>query len=567
MKIKDLFSRYWPLFLVLLVGASLRLSGLQQNPISLFSDEVDIGYQARSFLSTGKDYQGNFLPLQFHSFSDVRTALPIYATALVSLIPGVTMDLAIRLTPAIFSILGIVAIFFLANNLSKLFGFSSPKTGSSFGFWSALVLSIIPWHFTYSRIGFELSMLFTVYLAGLFFYTHFLIHKRVWAIIVSLILFSLTPMIYSTAKLALLFIPLVLLLLPGTKEHLWGKKLSLWLIILFIPLGVVVINGGAARRFNEISIFTDPTIPTEINFLRKEDLGPSAPVGSTTDLISKATHNKVLSVLQVFIKNVVSPISFDYLFLQGDTNPRHAVQGWGMLEKALLIPLLYGLYRLAAGKHAKFLLFVVVLSVAAILPSALTRDGATHSSRIFMLILPLVLVVSFGFDQLFSYSKWLTALVLLLLFADSSLYLHDYWSHYRYTSERSWSAGMQELMQSVSRHPGEPVIISPKYEYPLIFYLYYTGFNPRKFQEFELQHTVYNSTSGNFNLDGNRIGDSDLYIATMIDYQNKPINPLPNAHYYLTRPEVDTSDIRSVAAIGDIISLPSGEPLYYEVHY
>ena len=397
MKFKNILSRYWPLLLVLLLGATLRLYGLLQNPISLFSDEVDIGYQAYSFLSTGKDYQGNWLPLQFHSFSDVRTALPIYATALVSLIPNVSLDLAIRLTPAIFAILGLLVIYFLANNISELFGLGARGNLLSLGFWSTLILSVLPWHFTYSRIGFELSMLITFYLLGLFFYTHFLIHNRVWAFIVSLILFSLTPMIYSTAKLALIFVPLTLYILPGAKELLWGKKISLWLLLLFIPLGFIFINGGAAQRFSEISIFTDPTTPTEINFLRKEDLGPQAPVGSQTNFFSKAIHNKVIYPLDVFLKNIVRPLSFDYLFLQGDTNPRHAVQGWGMMEKALIIPLLFGLYKLAEGKQKRFLVFLFILTVAAIIPSALTRDGATHSSRTFMLILPLVLVTSFGF--------------------------------------------------------------------------------------------------------------------------------------------------------------------------
>ena len=154
-----------------------------------------------------------------------------------------------------------------------------------------------------------------------------------------------------------------------------------------------------------------------------------------------------------------------------------------------------------------------------------------------------------------------------MLLVDTSYYLHDYWSHYRYTSERSWSAGMKGLMESVGKHPDQPVIISPKYEYPLIFYLYYTRLDPRKFQAYSQNHTVYNSTSGNFNLDGNRIGDSNFYIASLVDYKNKPSALLPNAVYYLTRSEVDTSAIGSVATIDDIISLPSGEPLYYELHY
>lgn len=567
MKIKNIIKKYWPLLLVLLIGGSLRLYGLMQNPISLFSDEVDIGYQVRSFLSTGKDYQGNFLPLQFHSFSDVRTSLPIYATALVSFIPGISLDLAIRLTPAIFSILGILAIYFLTNNLFGLFGLSSGKSSLSPGLWSAMILTLIPWHFTYSRIGFELSMLFTVFVTGVFFYSRFLRNKKIGTLIFSLVLLSLTPMIYSTAKFAIIFYPLILFLIPGSKELFWRKKASLWFLLLFIPLGVIFLNGGAGQRFSEISIFTDPTVPTEINFLRREDLGPNAPVGSGTGLESKIIHNKVLYVFKTFLKNTITPISFDYLFLQGDTNPRHAVQGWGMLEKALIIPLLYGFYKLSEGRKKVFILFLITLTFTAILPAALTRDGSNHSSRNFMMILPLVLLISFGFYSLFGSSKWLTALVLSFLLFEGAFYLHDYWYHYRYSSEGSWSAGMKEVIQSAGKYPGQPIVISPKNDYPLIFYLYYTKYDPKKFQNFVRTNTLYNNTKGKNNLDGNRIGDSNLYIATLIDYKNRPKNTLPNAVYFLTRPEVDNSSIGNVATISGIIKLPSGEPLYYEIYY
>lgn len=567
MKIKNIINQYWPLLLVLLIGGSLRLYGLLQTPISLFSDEVDIGYQVQSFLSTGKDYQGNFLPLQFHSFSDVRTSLPIYATALVSLIPGISLDLAIRLTPAIFSILGILVIYFLTNNLFGLFGLNSEKSPLPPGLWSALILTLIPWHFTYSRIGFELSMLFTVFITGIFFYSRFLYNKKTGTLIFSLVLLSLTPMIYSTAKFAIIFYPLILFLIPGSKELFWRKKASLWFLLLFIPLGIIFLNGGAGQRFSEISIFTDPTVPTEINFLRKEDLGPNAPVGSGTGLESKIIHNKVLYVFKTFLKNTITPISFDYLFLQGDTNPRHAVQGWGMLEKILIIPLLYGLYKLSEGRKKVFILYLLVLTFTAILPAALTRDGANHSSRNFMMLLPLVLLISFGFYSLFGSSKWLTVLVMSLFLFEGVLYFHDYWYHYRYTSERSWNAGMKEVMQSVEKYPGQPIVISPKYENPLIFYLYYTKFDPNKFQQFYKSHTVYNSTSGNYNLDGNRIGDTNLYIAAIIDDKKGSEGTLPGATYFLTKLEFNNSNISHVTTMSDIIRLPSGEPLYYEIHY
>ncbi|KKS63678.1 MAG: hypothetical protein UV32_C0037G0004 [Candidatus Collierbacteria bacterium GW2011_GWF2_42_51] len=104
---------------------------------------VDIGYQVKSFLSTGKDYQGNKFPLQFHSFSDVRTSLPIYSTALVSFIPGVSLDLAIRLTPAIFSLLSIILIYFLTNNLFALFKIKTESL--SFLISTSVALHLLPY--------------------------------------------------------------------------------------------------------------------------------------------------------------------------------------------------------------------------------------------------------------------------------------------------------------------------------------------------------------------------------------------------------------------------------------
>jgi hypothetical protein len=66
------------LIAILIVAAFLRLWKLSQVPVSLFGDEVDVGYQAYSILKTGRDYYGNFLPVHFHSLAEWRTPLYIY---------------------------------------------------------------------------------------------------------------------------------------------------------------------------------------------------------------------------------------------------------------------------------------------------------------------------------------------------------------------------------------------------------------------------------------------------------------------------------------------------------
>ena len=564
-KAKLVLKRYWPLFLVVLLGGVLRLYGLLQNPISLYSDEVDIGYQVLSLVKTGCDYSGYCLPTQFHSFSDVRTPLPIYFTAIIHLL-GVPLDFAIRLSPAIFGILGLLSTYLLVENLAseKIFNLKI----SNSGLFSALVLALIPWHLTYSRIGFELSTLYFFITFGLYLFTGFLIQKKIYLLILSSIVLGLTPMVYSTAKMAILAYPLILLLLPGTIESLKDIRLvAISLVLMFLPLSMLLISGGAASRFDYISIFTDPTTAPEINYQRQLDSGPNASVGTSPTVATRLLHNKPLWFATNLSNNVFSLLSTDFLFTKGDPNLRHSPTNSGMLYRTLLPVILIGLYFLVRFRHDRFLILLTLLTGISISTSAITRDGGNHASRSFMLILPLVTISGIGLAYLFSVKKFLSYVFLGFIFLESIFFVHDYWFHYRYSSERSWSAGMKEMVQLTKKFPGKPVVISPKIENPLIFYLYYTQFDPKKFQQFVKSDTIYNGTSGNHNLDGNRIGDSNLYIATLTDYQNKPINPLPGAVYFLTRAEVENTTIRSWATTGDIIRLPSGDPLYYEIHF
>ena len=93
------------LVLILILASFLRLWGLTKVPVSMFADELDVGYQAYSILKTGRDYMGNPWPLNFQSYSDLRTPLYIYAAVPTVSIFGIS-PLGVRLPAAIFGILG-----------------------------------------------------------------------------------------------------------------------------------------------------------------------------------------------------------------------------------------------------------------------------------------------------------------------------------------------------------------------------------------------------------------------------------------------------------------------------
>ena len=64
------------LIVILFIAFFLRLWKIGEVPVSLFGDELDVGYHAYSILKTGKDYSGNFMPLHFQSLAECKDNFP-----------------------------------------------------------------------------------------------------------------------------------------------------------------------------------------------------------------------------------------------------------------------------------------------------------------------------------------------------------------------------------------------------------------------------------------------------------------------------------------------------------
>src|SRR3989344_3986220 len=104
------------LILIIVIATFLRLWKISKVPVSLFGDELDVGYQAYSILKTGRDYQGNFIPLHLHSLAEWRTPLYLYSAIPTVALFGIT-PLGVRLPAALFGILGVWGIYLLINQL------------------------------------------------------------------------------------------------------------------------------------------------------------------------------------------------------------------------------------------------------------------------------------------------------------------------------------------------------------------------------------------------------------------------------------------------------------------
>ena len=191
-------SKQLLLGLILALSVFLRLWRIDEVPVSLFGDELDVGYHAYSILKTGRDYYGNFMPLHFHSLAEWRTPLYIYSCVPTVAVFGIS-PLGVRFPAAIFGVAGVAMMYFLVR---KLFG------DERLSVLAAGLMAVSPWSIQYSRAGFEVTELLFFLLAGMYMFLVGM-EKGKWLWVASVFL-AFTPWIYSSAKL---FTPIFIVLI------------------------------------------------------------------------------------------------------------------------------------------------------------------------------------------------------------------------------------------------------------------------------------------------------------------------------------------------------------------
>ena len=455
------------LIVILAVATILRVYQLDRVPPSLFGDEVDVGYQAYSLLKTGQDMMGNSWPVLVHSLSEYRAPLFIYSDVPFIALFGLN-EWGVRLAAVFWGVLGILGVYLLAN---KMFN-------QRIALLSAGFLSISPWHIQYSRVGFEVTML----LAFMIFATYFFLKclEKKYYLFLSAILFSLTPYIYSTA---VVFMPLLLLLLilisklKASRESLMA--LTIFIVIL-IPFSLQTISGTAGNRFSLISIFGNQQLQDKVILLQQRE----------PTFLGKIFHNKPTVYLQNFTTNYMRAFSPEFLFLQGDPNSRHSIHEMGQMyffEAILLLLAFWVIFRGSLTKEKKLILGWLVISP---IPASLTYDGGFHATRNFLMLVPLMIILSLGSNLLIeklnrkNLKRVLAILIILILF-NFTFYLHRYFVDYPYESWRAWHFGYKEAFSYVSKNSEnyDKILINNTYEPSLIRFLYWTKYDPGKFHK------------------------------------------------------------------------------------
>src|SRR3990167_5454466 len=383
---------------ILLLCVILRFYKITQVPISLNWDEASNAYNAYSILKTAKDEYGNFLPLVNRSFDDYKPPAYMYLTIPSVWIFGLS-ESAARLPSAVFGVLTCVVVFFLVKKL----------TGSdAVSYISFFLLSITPLHIQFSRVGFEANV-------GLFFvvsgFTFLLYAIRKFPLRLTSYIYFLTSAVFFVSSFYSyhayrIVVPLVVFsfyIIFREKIQQFPKKLLITYVIVILglisPLFLTLPKEAFLKRFEATS-----------QNIRQKDIDKSIELIDQdlerNLLLGKYLHNRRVEIAKTYTSNYLAHFNLNFLFLEGDGELRHHVQNMGMLFLFQLPFLAFGLLRLFQ-KFDRGKLFIISWLLIAPL-GAIAGSEAPHAIRSFSMVIPLTIITSFGFVELYkivSYKK------------------------------------------------------------------------------------------------------------------------------------------------------------------
>lgn len=432
----------------------IRLSGLTFSPPGFFCDETSIGYNAYSILKTGKDEHGIKFPVFFKAFGDYKNPVYVY----LATIPIKIFDLSVfsvRLTSALLGIGSILLFVYFLYLLRKDW---------IFALGGGLIMSLIPWHFQFSRVAFEaISMVFFITLDMVFFALFIKTKKPLYYF-----LFGLSMLVsfftYSTGRLV---IPMsaILVAIIWRKEIL-KKRINILISILIVALlGLVLIYDhlidptGILTRPHEVLIIDD--------------------------------NPPIYVAVERFFDNYVAHLSPDFLFQHGDLNYRHSSGVSSMMLTSFLFPLLVGLvYFIGRFKKSKLAVFLVLQFFLFPVASSITviNEGA-QATRTIHIVPFLALIILYGFWKIYQilrerHGYVFTAIIIFTLF-ESVMFYKYYFTIYPVSAGAiyNFNGGMPNAMEFAFSQKAPYYYISTsvcQYRIEIPFFMKYP---PEKFQQ------------------------------------------------------------------------------------
>lgn len=457
------------LFAIALLAIGYRFYSISTLPVSLYWDEVSIGYNAYSIATTGKDEFGVTMPLLFKAYNDYKLPTYIYLSVIPVKLFGLN-EFSVRFTSAFFGVLTVVLIFFLTRELLPKMHFAGwTDKKSMVPLFASLFLAISPWHVQFSRAAFEANVgLFFVVLGTYLFFRSF---RKRYLLPLSMLSYVVGSYTYRSV-FVFVFIFFIGLSIIWWKKMFANKKYFLVAVMIGIvtiaPL-LLGLSGKGATRFQQTSI------QVEADRQSLESFTEGKPV------------NKKLMLLKVFVEGYISEISPQFLFLNGDSNGRHNIKGMGLLYLWDLPFLLIGIYILIKKVPRRIGLTLLIWFLAFPIPAALSIPTPHALRSLNALPLPQIITSIGMMAGLVYFKKYKTIYILILAIVIGFFvygYINSYSISHLKTYAADWGDGYKQLASYIKKdyNQYDSFVISGHYWQPYAYMLFYTQYDPKKYQ-------------------------------------------------------------------------------------
>ena len=468
-KVIDFLAKYWLwacLALVVIFGCVLRFYKLGQIPSSLYWDETAMLVDAKLISQTGRDMHGNFwLQAMFPSYGDYKLPVYIWLASLSVKFFGAT-DWALRLPSALIGTVQIITISIFVQIL--FFGRKITDKSKILFLTTAAIAAVSPWSILFSRTGFEgFAGQFLLQLSILFQICFFKLENKFWKtffLVISILIGALSVYTYYSVRFVWPIIFMAGCITFSFSNHSRKKifqffrmvvvsacSLILWSLLL-TPLN----NSPYFQASQQFRLSTDSLLSrdfaTESNKLRQL---------AGNDFESRFFYHRYLLMSRELGKNVSSHLDLNFLFLLGDNNLRHGTGQGGLFQWWMIIGFIVGLISLPIRKRKEFA-FLLIWWLAALLPASVPLT-VPHALRSLNALTPLVVIIGYGFFQIFQYiyksfsikMSNLISLQVVMILVLSVPFVHDYFVHYSSRSAIFWQDGYRQLVTFVEKNKND----------------------------------------------------------------------------------------------------------------
>jgi len=466
------------LLFVLLLACFIFTFSLSNIPNGVYVDEATIGYNAYSIMTTSRDEFGKQFPIAFRFFGAYTPPLFVYVAVIFIKLLGLNI-FSLRIISVIASFLGIFIVYIFVKSLDI---YNSKYTK----YISTILYITCPWVIFNARLGYEVTLGYVIFSLGCLLIWNKLKTHQISTI--GYLLLSISTYIAHTQRyLAPIFILFTAILYRKQLFVVKNKKhLYILLILLFL---------------------------TQI---------PNLYLVTTNAFWVKNTNFSILD----FISQLLVYFSPSTLFGQSpDINLQHTIPSMSLFYFWLIIPFFIGIYRLFNSQKNDSSKYILLMFLLAPIPGALSGHFISVQ-RVLTLIIPIILIISLGFDNLYTKFKSVYIHMILAISISFSLILfwRSYYVFFPYQRAIWWSYGYQQLSKVIQDNPNNKYIIdntrnSSGY-IDLLFYLKYPAIEFQKQFTHDFIYKYYDNPPYNANYSFANISLRPIYWQTDI-YENQ----------------------------------------------